>query len=324
MTQRKPTLKETVSQVLEIQAKKARKDRKNKIKAKKNANSVRRAPAALGRAYNRMSQVYKLQDGSVELLAREVFFINNANAGIDRMIPLTPTKWTSTRAATLASTYMSYRPKDLIVKWVPSVGTSQSGYIAFGTVFNGARLNISESHMEQLTQTLCATNGGFMTTAWNTYASRVTLGRNLDKNNYPLYQVGLDDIPLWMIVAKSDASLTGYLEVTCSFTLRNPINPSDDPPVNGSGVFTFTQGEQYTTAKVLEESVTGKYQAGQDIVLTFQNSLVDAGNKVINKVLTGVVGRISSIADGFINFLLDKAFATQTATGYVVGKAANF
>lgn len=267
----------------------------------------------------------RVSDTSASLTSVEIFPISRQTTGCSFMLPMSPTKWSGTRTAVLASTYDSFRPLSCSVSWEPAVPTSTSGSVALGTVFAGCRLPTDDS-WNNLSSSLAATNGGFVATVWDHASSRISLQKNLRANLFPLYNIEPDDIPFWICVA-SNASIDqplGYLIVKTKFTLRNPAVPGTAPPVSGSGEFTFSVNEGKTTLAVAKSVVNKVLNVGQDILFTFARRLLNTSGQPMSSILDSVLGHLSAVTDNLYQFSVDNTIGAQTALGYIVGTSTNF
>lgn len=296
--------------------------------SKKTKRSTRKTvPVAYTRTTSAYATLRNSRDGSATLSTREIFPVVSQPAGLSLMIPMTPTKWSSTRSASLAQTYASHRPLRCMIAWEPAVGTSTSGSIAVGTVFAGARLPSDSDNFNSIGSALTATNGGFMTSVWNPSIKAINLGRNLRANQFPLFEVSPDDIPFWICVATSDTSGTqlGYLIVETTFTLRNPLVGSISAPVIGSANVSITHSDQGATTMSVPKSKFNKVlNVGADYAWAFAKNLVSVSGALITSILSPIIARLSSATDADYVFSVDSNIGTQQALGYVIGQSPNF
>lgn len=256
-----------------------------------------------------------------------MFPITASSDGVSFMLPITPTKWTGTRTAALSSTFASHRPLSLTVSWEPMVGTNTAGSVAVGTVFAGARLPLASDSFTDISVQLASTNGGFVSTIWDHHTSRIQLGKNLRANQFPLYSVNTDDIPLWVLVATSVTTGTiGYLIVDAEFTLRNPITAQQAPPITSAGTSTFTHSDEAGTTQmsVPESAFNRPLTAGQEVVMTFARAIKNLSGGVLAGVLSPLVASYSSTSSGNYLFDVDSNIASQSALGYTIGMHENF
>lgn len=282
----------------------------------------RRQRRSIPAAYGFSDAAYAHINGSgpvVSLVCQEIFSLRSSKDGAF-ILPICPTKWAGTRTQVLASTYTAHRPLELTLKWIPSVPTSTSGMITVGTVFDGARINLSGSY-DTDTRTLAATNGGFVTTIWNPGMSTVQLKRNLRANTFPLYEVSDDDIPLWVAVINSSSSegVIGQLLVKAKFTLRNP-SMNAATPVTWSGEASIVKGESSSTM-----TINGEFKpspvVGNMYNFAFGKNLTNDTGATIAQALQTVGGQVTNLSP--LTFTLTQPFATQSAYGSVIG-LANF
>lgn len=236
------------------------------------------------------------------------------------ILPICPTKWSGTRTQVLASTYTAHRPLELQIRWVPSVSTSTPGMVAVGTVFDGARINLSGT-FDADCRTLAATNGGVVSTVWKPTTTKINLKRNLRANNFPLYEVSDDDIPLWVVCVNSvvQEGVIGQLMVRAKFTLRNPaMNASI--PTSWSGVATLTRSGEETTMKI-DGQLEPKPSLGNMYNFAFGKNLLDDSGTTIAQALQAVSAQVTGVDP--VIFALNQPFSTQSAYGSVIG-LANF
>lgn len=284
----------------------------------------RSIPVAYSMRARSQAQI-RVSDMSASLTSTEIFPITPSASGCSFLLPMTPTKWSTTRTSTLASTYDSFRPLKCSVSWEPAVATSTSGSVAIGTVFAGCRLP-SEDSWESVSKALAATNGGVISTVWDRTTTVIKLQKNLRANLFPLYNVDPDDIPFWICVASDAAteSVAGYLVVRTTFTLRNPSVPGSTPPLSGSGKVTFTKNDTSTVMSVPRSFFNRVLSVGQDITFAFANRLLNAAGTAVVNILDSMVARVTQSSDSGYQFSVDSQIAAQSALGYVIGIASNF
>lgn len=295
-----------------------------KRKAARRSRTVR-TPAAVGRVTIGTSTLSKIaRDGSASLFVREVFPVSGVVSSV-LGIPVTPTKWTGTRASALASTFASHRPLYLHVRWVPSISTQTPGSIVLGTGFAGTRPVSDPADFNQLINQLKPTPGGFLTTGWKTMGSSIPLEKNLTQNQYPLYDIQSDDIPLWLLVGASSADVSGFIEVTGKFTLRNPVAPME-PPISGSGPATITHDDdaQTTTLAIDNQYLNKPPNLGEEIAFSAMKNLKNLAGGVISRVMTAVIGTVIEGVSGYTTLKLDPNFASQSSPIVIIGRSANF
>lgn len=304
--------------------------RVNRVRVNKNtakrmyARRRRSIPVAYSMRASAHAEI-RVSDTSASLTSVEIFPIQAREVGCAFMLPMSPSKWSGTRTAVLASTYDSFRPLSCSVSWEPAVATSTPGSVALGTVFAGCRLPADDS-WASLSSSLAATNGGFISTIWDHSSSNISLQRNLRANLFPLYNIQSDDIPFWICVASSAASesVLGYLVVKTKFTLRNPAVPGSAPPVSGSGAFDFSVKDGKTTLTVAKSVVNKVLSTGQDFLFSFARRLVNSAGAPITSILDTILGHLTSVTEAAYQFSVDSNIAAQTALGYIVGISTNF
>lgn len=309
--------------------KKNRKGR-SKINMRKARRQLRMRRRSIPVAYSMRANAHAsivVRDTSASLTSVEIFPVTARSSGCALLIPMTPTKWSSTRTAQLAATYDSFRPLQCSVSWEPAVSTSTPGSVAIGTVFAGCRLP-SDNSWGQLSSALAATNGGLISTIWDHSSTTVSLQKNLRANLFPLYNVDPDDIPFWICVASnaSSDSTLGYIVLKTKFTLRNPAVPGSKPPLSGrvEADFNHNSDTNTTTMSVPSAALNRAIEIGQDIIFTFGQQLVNTASQVGVNILEGVIARVTALSGGAYQFSVDNSIATQSAIGYVIGVGSNF
>lgn len=312
-----------------VKPKKNRKG-KAKINMRKARRQLRMRRRSIPVAYSMRANAHAsivVRDTSASLTSVEIFPVTARSSGCALMIPMTPTKWSSTRTAQLAATYDSFRPLSCTLSWEPAVSTSTPGSVAIGTVFAGCRLPASND-WTSLSSALAATNGGMISTIWDHNTTTISLQKNLRANLFPLYNVDPDDIPFWICVASNASSDTtlGYIVLKTKFTLRNPAVPGSLPPLSGRVEASFTHNSESntTTMSIASAALNRAVQVGQDIIFTFGQQLVNTASQIGVNILEGVIARVTALSGGAYQFSVDNSIATQQAIGYVIGVGSNF
>lgn len=285
---------------------------------------MRRAPAAFSYITS-SSATLRVIKGEPRLYIRELFHLDAVASGLSAAIPVSPTKWRGTRAASLAANFTSFRPLSCKVQWHPAVGTSQEGNIAIGTVFDGARLPTGD--WAGLSQSLTASNGGFMVTMWQPAASRVQLGTCLRDNLYPTYQINEDEIPFWVVAAGSVAKQSaGYIIINLVISLKNPINGIADPPTTYTGPTEFVHDdEKKTTLMKIDNQLLNKtLSTGTDYSFVLRDILRGTGGQTIAQILSPIMATVKEVVEGKTIFTVDSNVASQSITGTLVGLCRNF
>lgn len=270
---------------------------KQKMRARQERRTlVHSLPAAYAMSASSNTKIRQNRDGSATLVVQEIFQIQSERNGLTFMLPANPTKWIGTRAQQLSATYTSFRPLSFEIGYCPVTGTSTSGFVAVGTVFDGAR--IPSGSDQDLARSLSATNGGFITTMWQPASRRVALGKNLRANTFPLYDVQDDDIPFWVVASGSQAN-QGFIVIRCRMTLHNPALAAISPmavhfEVYGASATTggyVIKGNVPPNASLLKVGEAVTFKLGQAL-----NSLTP--------IMKSIVGVIKSIASGTIEIFL--------------------
>lgn len=285
---------------------------------------MRRAPAAFSYLTSSSAEL-RVVRGEPRLYIREIFHIDTVTSGLSAAIPVSPTKWRGTRAASLAANYTSFRPLKCKIHWHPSVGTSQEGNIAIGTIFDGARLPTGD--WTGLSQSLTASNGGFMVTMWQPAFSVVQLGTCLRDNLYPTYQINEDEIPFWVVAAGSVSKQSaGYIVINLVMSLKNPINGTADPPTTFTGPTEFVHDEdtKTTVMKINNQLLNKTLNVGTDYSFVLRDILRGTAGQAIAQILSPIIATVKEVVDGKTVFLVDPNIASQTSMGTLVGLCRNF
>lgn len=286
-------------------------------------------PSAFTSTYNANAFIRNIR-GVPALHSQEVFPIKVSRDPVAFMLPLIPSKWVGTRSAALASTYTSFRPLSVEILYQPSVGTGTSGNLIFGTVFDGASVNLSS--LENSVTSLPATNGGFITQLYQPMSSKVGLATALRYNLFPLYNIGEDDIPLWLVVATQtglavDTSV-GNLVVRIKASLKNPsINPA--PATSGVSIplqFVHDNDTNKTTLYINKTLISQALALGRDYLITFGKDLLNLSGAVIFRALQSSSFNLSAIGENAYQFNVDPRVATANIIGTLIGpsSAGNF
>lgn len=280
------------------------------------------APAAIGANASSYATVKTRVDGSANLHVREIFPVKQSASGLCLAIPLCPTKWTGTRTAALAATYMSHRPLRVSWQYVPATSSNTAGSIAVGTVWSGCRLPTSDE-VENMYQYLPSTNGGNLSSVWQPTKNAIACGRNLRANQFPLYEVSSDDIPFWIVVASAGEATIGSLVVTADFTLRNPITPGSSGPLSYSGNITFEAGQTETTFSLPQSAISGTAAVGQEIVFTPLKTLLNRSGGVLTSTLSSFIATVKEAGASLV-FSVDPSYAAGSFRSVLIGRNANF
>lgn len=300
----------------------ARSQRNRDSVRRRSANTRRRQsilPGAFVNTYT--SNSYLMTRRSVtNLVVNEVFPIETSDVnGFSWVLPICPTKWINTRASVLAGTYSSHRPIRVRVTWMPAVGTTATGSVSFGTVFDGAR--VSYSNANDLHTLLPATPGGFLTSAWCPKSTFIPLGRNLRANTFPMYEVSDDDIPFWLLVHLDNASIKGVIKISAEFSLHNPINNIATPAAGGSVLLTVTNADNSTSATF---NSSQSFSVGDMLSFAPWKNIVNTAGAVVTNALGTLIGKVTKQTGNQYTIALSNDIASQNALVSLIGRAANF
>lgn len=273
-------------------------------------------PAAFTSNYNANAKIGRI-NGAPALISQEVFPIRSSSDPISFMLPLTPTKWTGTRSATLCSTYTAFRPISVEVLYQPAVGTTVQGNIVVGSVFDGASANLAD--LDRAIVSLPATNGGFISQLYKPMSSRINLATALRYNLFPLYNIGPDDIPAWIVVAVQSSieanTLIGNIVVRIRASLKNPAtNPTQTISslnVRSTITRTVVEGAATTVMTVAKSALTTALEVGKDYYAVFGKALKNTSDGDILRPLGFMSVNCSSSDETNYSFDLDNNIATS-------------
>lgn len=311
--------------------------RKQPSKPQKRSRFPRRfritaAPMSMGYSA-RVTANLHTSAGNATLVSREMFQVTAISGGLSYMLPLTPTKWQSTRTAQLAGTYTDFRPLRVKISWMPAIGTNTSGSVAVGTVWSGARLPTDSTSFDNISRALASTNGGFITTVWKPMTSTVALGANLIANNYPMYEVSPDDVPFWIVVATdvTPGTNVGTLFVDIQMSLKNPITAFRTLPVSATGLGTIVEDSASTLSpkpKYLQfdnSDIGTDWRVGDDFTIASNSTLVNASDETIINPLEPILIKVAeaTFPQGKTWFNVDQAIKLGSSfLATFIGRAA--
>lgn len=294
--------------------------KQKKQKARKTVRTQRsRAPAAQGSRFRQLKAY--VRNGMLH--ATEIFQVPSCSYGYNLMIPFCPTKWTGTRSATELGLYGDYRPTRCSITWNPSCGTNTNGTVAVGTVWSGNRTDWDSHDFAQ--RMLCASNGGFMTSTWQSCGSNVKLGSNLRANNFPTTEIQADDVPFWILVdvQSTETVSLGYISISYAARVHNPQQVLAKPlSLSGTITLTHNDSDPHTTLEIPASSDMG-LSTGTDIQFVFNNALKNVAGAVVTHVLEPVRASFVSYLNGKLRFIIDSAFGSQHCFGQILGRMAN-
>lgn len=93
-------------------------------------------------------------------------------SGVFIVIPSNPAYWTGTRVSGIAQVYQQFRPIKFDVKYVPSVPVTVPGNVIYGTLW---QQGVTDAALQQ---SLATSNGGGITTCYQSTWSRVRCNQN--------------------------------------------------------------------------------------------------------------------------------------------------
>lgn len=274
-------------------------------------------PAGYSTSFNGF-QTVTYKDGSMAMTSSELFALD-IKANVPFAFPIIPTKWVSTRTATLASTYALFRPTYLHLSYRPAVGTSSNGTVSFGTIWGGVSI---PNGISDWSVYLNSTNGGFTTTVWKPFGRKIYLGKNLRANLFPLFEIDPDDVPLW-VVAYSATDLHINLAITMRATYRNPMtHPSEASVLRGTASITTSGTDKIMAITAIAEA--GVFNTGIDYSFLSTTPLLNNSSGTIIRAFESFVGELVSHTGNTYNFKIDPNIANQ-ALSFVtlIGRTAS-
>ncbi|WCD55303.1 hypothetical protein 3 [Human tombus-like virus] len=223
--------------------------KQSKSKSKSNrSRKARNKPAAYISTVRTSFSFKQTKDGAT-VQFQEIFPIFPSTAGLDIVIPISPTKWIGTRMASFASTYGTFRPIKLSVSYAPVVGTANSGTIASCAIYAGNRLP-TVSSKEELVRTLASTAGGMLTAVYNRASVYVRCSTSLSQNSFPTTEISDDDIPMNIIFASNGVSQAyGYAIINGKFSFHNPQIGASPSPIAYNGFVEVQPDKDNDTTK---------------------------------------------------------------------------
>lgn len=135
------------------------------------------------------------------------------------LFPANPAYWTGTKVSQIAPAYMTYRPLEFRVSYIPQVAVTQQGTVFMGTLWNGA------APADNIQQSLFTSNGGLLTQCYVPADRKVSLGRNLQQNLFTMNDsLNPDTCPfLYMAGVRGAEVVPGYFYVSYRYEFRNPL-----------------------------------------------------------------------------------------------------
>lgn len=308
------------------------KQKERKVRRSRNRNRRRRnqrynMPAAYASNTTTTSTVRQNRNGRATLTFREIFplTMHSLNETVDLVLPFSPCKWLGTRTSTLCSTYSSFRPKRVRVTYRPTRGSSNSGAVAVGCIFDGAAAHFT--NRDNGFQALTASNGGYLTNIWKPHSSMVALQTSLRANTFPLYNVDPDDIPFYILAIVSGVAAdtaVGYIEISATLTLHNPLTNiipnSCSDYVNAEFEDTSTTEQTSTILKVPLSAFNSVPVTGDDFWFVAGRNLLNRSQEVFTRILAPFHGESQGVdANNQVLFKVDSYYAPSTALLRMIG-----
>lgn len=249
-------------------------------------------------------------------------------------VPMNPALWLGTRLAVVAGTFMSHRPKRVIIHYQPASGTSVSGNIYFGTFtadtgFYGGAIARAQSLIS---------SGGGSTPIWSPISADVSLV-GLQQPWYDTEGIESDSIPLVTYFSSANAPLNqtaGSVWVEYEWEFSRPY--VGRTTLTGTGCFYDLIPRLFSTTVDSTDFTfagdTSRYPVGSQLMVTPSTNisipLKDAGGfSVVGDLInTGLdwVGMISTLGSQHVALLDDagtgvKAGATSANAWMFLARA---
>lgn len=260
---------------------------------RKNGTSLRALPAAYA-AHIRPRFSISRRNGSCVVSGCDLIYkipasITSDGDALFSIIPANPAYWKGTRIGRVAPAYQAYRPLNFKVSYIPQVAVTQSGTIFMGTLWDMAPPS------DNLQQSLLTSNGGQLSQCYLPADSTVVLGRNLQQNLFKTTgALDTDTCPFIFCVGVAGANvIPGYLYVTYTYELRNPIGdswtfinsgkttvealPIQDNTSNGS-IILLDQVSSLGPGTILDRESDGIYYHGSPVTIPEQTSIYYLNN----------------------------------------------
>lgn len=192
------------------------------------------APLTVGttsKIYSNLTQ----RGNSARLDFCELFPIQVVNNGISCLILINPAKWISTRTYDQARLYTQFRPQYLNIEFISNVATSTPGLVSFGSYYANSHPDYTSDLFLRLPQT----EGGFISSVWQSCRSKVRCGTALSQNKYALQEVTDEDIPVSLVFMTNATnlavgSIVGYCALSGAFILTGPRTTKEEQNVSGT------------------------------------------------------------------------------------------
>lgn len=263
------------------------------------------APTTIGS----ISKIYSnlQQNGNTARLSFcELFPVTIPTAGCSSLIFINPSKWPSTRTYDQARLYTTFRPKFISVEFISNVATNTPGLLSFGSYYGNSHPDYTEDLFLRLPQT----EGGFISSVWQSCHSKVACGTALKQNKFSLQMVTEEDIPITLVTIVNGTnmpvgSVVGYLAVAGAFLLTGPRTTKIEENVSGS--YTGQIQIENDNAYWIVDDKFHCFAADQNVEMkvsdinTTQQTLLQLQNgttidwKKIFKVFTNVLGKVVSV-----------------------------
>lgn len=327
----------------------------NRRRNRKRRNfSTRAMPAAYASHVRPRFSLRRIKGGCTvsgcDLIYRIPDVINSQGDALFCIIPANPAYWKGTRIGRIASAYQTYRPMRFTVSYIPQVAVTQPGVVFMGTMWDMAPPS------DNLQQSLLTSNGGQLTQCYIPADSTVMLGKCLQQNLFKISGALTSDTnPFIFCAGIAGAQLVpGYLYVTYSYELRNPIGdswtfinsgrttisaiPSQDNTSNGS-VILLQQVGSLGPGTIIDSESNGLFYHGSPVTIpeetavfylnNFQTSTQTASRSLgyISQSTTQVIGLVNGILSKtvipFDRFIRSNQFSFTDPTSVLILRRVN-
>lgn len=290
------------------------KTRKNNNRRRRNRRRINRrtnswirtsfAPMTIGTTTKIFSNLTQ-RGNTARLDFCELFSITIPSSGLSNLIFINPAKWINTRTYDQARLYTQFRPQYLHIEFISNVATSTPGLVSFGSYYSTSHPDYNEDLFLRLPQT----EGGFITSVWQSTRTNVRCGTALSQNKYGLQSITEEDIPITLVTITKDVpgdigSTIGYLALSGAFLLTGPRTSKEDQ--NVSGDYNAQVEITNNTPVLVVEDRFHCFVPDQEVSLKVtdvnegDHQLTDvSGNKIdfkkIFKIFTTVLGKVISV-----------------------------
>lgn len=290
--------------------------RSRRLNKRKNTSWIAQsfAPTTVGttsKIYSRLTQ----RGNTARLDYSELFPVIIPSSGVSNLIFINPAKWINTRTYDQARLYTQFRPQFLHAMFISNVATSTPGLFSFGSYYASSHPDYTDDLFLRLPQT----EGGFITSIWQTARTSIRCGTALSQNKYSLQEITSEDIPITLVCTTSNVpgqpgDVVGYVALTGAFLLTGPRTTKEDQNVSGdySGPITIENNQcvlqvedrfhcfapdQELSLKTTDVNTT------QQLLLTDANGL-SIDFKKIFKVFVTVLGKVVSVVGTVVKIAL--------------------